>query len=183
VICDAIERAVLLWILRSGSTGSHGLNMQPVTAVTEIQDFLNAGPLSRTGEEAFSLYGYCGEEEVRKKLPNITIVCTNAQQDISAPGNYVVDVEVIFTCNATSRPSEEDGAETDVITLADAVGRWLDSVLSQSESDIVDQINNGHEWCTVMMMPQRATWQRIADKSTRGHRATFQLYGSLSNYR
>jgi hypothetical protein len=183
VITDTVERAVLLWLLRSGSTGSHGLDLQPVTAVTTIQTFLNAGPLAKTSQETFELYGYCGEEEERKKLPSITVICPTANPVREEPGNYVVDVEVEYKSNATSRPDAEDDPESDVITLAEKVGRWLESVLSQPDGDIVDQINSGHEWCTVMLIPQRPTWTRFVDKSVRGHRATFQLHASLSNYR
>lgn len=183
MICQATERAILLWLLRQGSTGSHGLDMNPVTAVTTLATFLNVGALVKTGQTTFQTYAYVGEEEERKKLPSLTVVCQSGDPEQSEPGNYRVNVEVEFRCNASSRPDNAGDAESDVITLIEAAGRWLEEMLSREESTIVNQIDAGHEWCTVYGLTQRARIERFVDKNVRGLRASFQLYASLQNRR
>lgn len=183
MICQATERAVLLWLLRQGSTGSHGLDMNPVTAVTTLATFLNVGALVKTGQTTFQTYAYVGEEEKKKKLPSLTVICANAVADQVAPGNSTVDVEIEFRCNASSRPDNAGDAELDVITLIESAGRWLEEQLTKPEDQMVTEINNGHEWCTVMLVQQAPTLSRFTDKNVRGIRASMQLYASLFNYR
>lgn len=182
MICQAVERAVLLWLIRSGSTAAAGLDMEPVTS-TGLETFLNTGTLVKPDQLTFKLYAYVGEEEVRKSMPSLTVICANATSDGDAPGNSTVEVEIELRMNSKSRIEVEEDAEFDVIALIESTGRWLEELLSQDRGLIRDGINLGHEWCTVMQVPQLANFQRFVDKSVRGLRATFQVYVSLNNYR
>lgn len=182
MICQATERAILLWLLRAGSSTSIGSNMDPVTA-TDLLLFANTGELVKPAQLRFSLYAYVGEEEVKKSMPSLTVVCASTNADNDAPGNHTVDVEIELRMNSVSRFEVADDAEYDVIELIESAGRWLEEMLTQDRSKMRDDINNGHEWCTVQMFPQSPNLQRFFDKRVRGIRATFQVYASLNNYR
>jgi hypothetical protein len=183
VITNAVERAVLLWLFRKGATGNVGLDMKAFTATASLATFLNSGALVKTDQTSFQLYGYVGEEEERKRLPSVTVICPSAQPDEHASGNHVVEVEIELRCSAVSRANSIGNAERDVIDLIEAAGRWLEEVTTAEESLLIEEINNGHEWCTIQMVTRPPSTSRFVEKNTRGVRVSMQLYASLYNYR
>ena len=182
MINQAVERAVLLWLLRIGSTDSHGTDMEPVTS-TDLSAFLNTGELVKPGQLTFSLYCYVGESEETRRAPSLTVICPSAQGIPDEPGNHLVEVEVELRMSSKSRPDAVDDPEADVIELIESSGRWLEESVTREASQMRDEINNGHEWCTVIIFTQSPNFQRFTDKQQRGARVTFQVRASLHNYR